>query len=314
MICKLIVHDETREKALTKLVDSLKRYQIAGVPTNIDFLVRCAEHDTFKRAGEINTGFLDDYMEAVLPTEETGATPALGIAIGVYAAVLKLEGRIGIKNLQAARQTQHSPWNSLSGSWIMGGNAKRRLQLLDGTSVICTGMRDGSCEIEVLQDDGDSATFHIDGTLSSDREMDVIVNHTQRITLTTVLNESDGGLIQICMWPQSPPLMWKDHYSWEVSVENPLLPSSLASPAASLPGQGTVRSPMPGKISRINFSIGDFVEEGEVLMLMEAMKMEHAIHAPSSGILSSLSYQVNDVVADGVVLAILEEQVEQHAV
>jgi 3-methylcrotonyl-CoA carboxylase alpha subunit len=315
MICKLIVHDETREKALTKLVDSLKRYQIAGVATNIDFLVRCAEHDTFKRAGGINTGFLDDYMEEVLPTEETGATPSLGIAVGVFAALLKLEGRIGILNLQATRQTQPSPWNSLSGSWIMGGKLKRRLQLSDGTSVICTGMRDGSYELEVLHDDGNSNTFHVDGTLSSDKQMEVIINHTQRITVTTAIEEFDGGLIQICMWPQSPPLTWNDDYFWEVSVVNPMVPSSLASPGASIPGQGTVKSPMPGKISRINFAVGDFVEEGEVLILMEAMKMEHPIHAPSSGIVSSLPFGVNDVVADGVVLAVVEnEQAEQQAV
>lgn len=317
MICKLIVHDETREKALKKLVASLKNYQIAGVPTNIDFLVRCAEHDTFKMAGEVNTGFLDDFMEDVLPSEESSATPALGIAIGVFAAMLKLEGRVGIQDLQAERQRQQSPWNSFSGSWIMGGKLQRRLRLSDGTSVICTSLRDGSYEINVLNgdnDSGESGIFHIDGTLSVDKQMDITVNQCRRISLTTALQETHDGLIQICMWPHST-LVRNEDYSWEISVENPLLPSSLTKSAGASSGHGTIKSPMPGRISRINFSVGDFVEEGDILMLMEAMKMEHAIHAPSSGILSSLSFQVNDVVADGVVLAIVEnDQDEQKAV
>jgi biotin carboxyl carrier protein len=52
--------------------------------------------------------------------------------------------------------------------------------------------------------------------------------------------------------------------------------------------------------------VGDAVEEGDVLLLLEAMKMEHQVVSPVSGVVESMSYQVNDVVGDGAILAIVE--------
>jgi biotin carboxyl carrier protein len=65
---------------------------------------------------------------------------------------------------------------------------------------------------------------------------------------------------------------------------------------------------MPGKISRINFAVGDVVHQGDVLMVMEAMKMEHAIKAPASGVLTELRYKVNAIVKDGAILASVENE------
>jgi 3-methylcrotonyl-CoA carboxylase alpha subunit len=320
MICKLIVHDETREKALKKLVSSLQRYQIAGVPTNIDFLIRCAEHEGFQTAGAVNTGFLDDYMDEVMPgisddgevVTETVPVPSMAQALGVFVTMLQLEGRIGVRDLQAERRRQQSPWNSLSGSWMMGGNARRKIQLVDGTPVVCTSHRDGSYDIQIMKgedDDHENETFHFNGTVSSSQEMEVVVNHTHRITLTTALQEKDG-LFRICMWPRSPLSFGggdsSPSYFWEVAVENPLVPSSSLLGGTIPSGHGTIRSPMPGKISKINFQVGDAVEEGDVLLLLEAMKMEHQVVSPVSGVVESMSYQVNDVVGDGAILAIVE--------
>jgi 3-methylcrotonyl-CoA carboxylase alpha subunit len=315
MICKLIVHDETREKALKKLVRSLQQYQIAGVPTNIDFLIRCAQHHGFQKAGEVNTGFLDDYMDDVLPgisedgvVLETEALPPIAVALGVFASLLKLEGRIGIEDLEMERQRQSSPWNSLSGSWINGGNLQRKIQLADGTTAVCTSLRDGSYHIGVLSDDNQEvASFHVNGTLSTTQKMHAVVDHRHRIALTTALHEVDG-VVQVCMWPQAPELSQQGFYFWQVSVENPMVPSSLLHGSAASVGHGMVKAPMPGKISRINFAVGDTVEEGDVLLLMEAMKMEHTIVSPVSGILQSISYKVGDVVADGAMLAVVESE------
>jgi 3-methylcrotonyl-CoA carboxylase alpha subunit len=317
MICKLIVHDENREKALQKLIKSLQQYQIAGVPTNIDFLIRCAQHPGFQVAGEVNTGFLDDYMDEVLPevSQDRDASemqpPPMATAIGVFASLLKLERRIGIEDLELERRRQSSPWNSLSGSWINSGNVQRKMQLADGANVTCTALRDGSYQVDVEGEEG-SSSFHIDGTLSASQEMKIVVNHTHRITLTTALHDTHDGLIQVCMWPQSPELLNQGSYFWQVAVENPLLPSSLHHGVGASAGHGTIKAPMPGKISRINFAVGDTVEEGDVLLLMEAMKMEHTIVSPVSGVLQSLGGKVGDVVADGALLAMVESEDDEE--
>ena len=59
---------------------------------------------------------------------------------------------------------------------------------------------------------------------------------------------------------------------------------------------------MPGKILDVLVNVGDSVEEGQLLMIMEAMKMEHRITASSSGVISSLNFSKGDQVNQGAVL------------
>lgn len=68
------------------------------------------------------------------------------------------------------------------------------------------------------------------------------------------------------------------------------------------PGAGLI-SPMPGRVRRILVSPGAPVERGQVLLILEAMKMEHAIRAPSDGIVTRLPYREGDLVEAGVSLA-----------
>ncbi len=300
MICKLIVHDENRDMALTKLIKALKSYQIAGVPTNIDFLIACAQHEKFQTAGAINTGFLDHHLEDVLKASKSSEkSSSLATAVGIFVTLLHMENRIGIAapQLTKVRQRQ-SPWSSLSGSWRMGGKAKRRLTLEDGRFVECTCHRNGSYDITV-----DGETFHVEGTfVANGGPMHVVVNHGQRIHMTTAFREDKDGY-QIRMWPV---LHGKQDYFWKINVLNPTIPSSLTGAAISAVGEGTVKAPMPGKVSRILVAVGDLVTEGDVLMVMEAMKMEHTIVAPASGTIGKLNCRVDDVVQDGAILTIVE--------
>jgi biotin carboxyl carrier protein len=62
-------------------------------------------------------------------------------------------------------------------------------------------------------------------------------------------------------------------------------PKAEAAPAASAAsaGAGAIKSPMPGTILSVNVSVGDSVKKGQVLMILEAMKMENEIMAPADG-------------------------------
>ena len=74
---------------------------------------------------------------------------------------------------------------------------------------------------------------------------------------------------------------------------------------------GTIRAPMPGKISEIAIEVGSEVAKGEVLIVMEAMKMEHKLVAPMSGVVTELTtHQVNDIVPDGMILVRIAAQEE----
>ena len=299
MISKLIVHDQDRERALAKLVRALKGYQIAGVPTNIDFLIKCAQHPTFGRAGAINTGFLEDFADDVHMEETTMPSP-LAQTVGAYAVLLYIENRIGVDG-----DAPIGPWSSRSGSWRMGGELGRARQTLriEGSeqAISCVSNRNGSFDVHVDSDDGSPTMYHVSGTLSNDGEMEVVVNKTQRIILTTVLRV-ENETIQVRMWPQNQP----EEYAWELNVEHPLIPKRTEGIAAGVGGEGVVKSPMPGRIRRVLFEKGDHVKAGQTILVMEAMKMEHALQAPRDGVLADIRCEVDDVVQDGAVLLVVD--------
>lgn len=86
-------------------------------------------------------------------------------------------------------------------------------------------------------------------------------------------------------------------------VEDAMLSGTRSSVAA-----GAMVSPMPGKILKLFKSVGDKVKAGESILVMEAMKMEHAIKAPHDGIIAKIDRQEGDQVDGGVVLVELEEE------
>lgn len=72
---------------------------------------------------------------------------------------------------------------------------------------------------------------------------------------------------------------------------------------------GGLLSPMPGKILKISVKVGDLVEKGQALLVMEAMKMEHTLKAPHAGTVKALPFSEGDQVQGGTELLILEESV-----
>ena len=70
--------------------------------------------------------------------------------------------------------------------------------------------------------------------------------------------------------------------------------------------QETVEVPITGKIMSINCKAGDVVQEGDVLCILESMKMENPILAPVGGTVTQVGIAVDEVVSPGQVIAIIE--------
>ena len=66
---------------------------------------------------------------------------------------------------------------------------------------------------------------------------------------------------------------------------------------------GDLLAPMPGRVRKVAVAVGDRIERGMVLIVLEAMKMEHAIRAPKDGMLKRLLVKEGDLVEAGVELA-----------
>lgn len=81
-------------------------------------------------------------------------------------------------------------------------------------------------------------------------------------------------------------------------------PAPTAAPAAAADGQ-KVLSPMPGTILSVNVSVGSAVKAGEVILILEAMKMENEIVAPCDGTVKQLAVQKGLTVATDALLAVV---------
>lgn len=82
-------------------------------------------------------------------------------------------------------------------------------------------------------------------------------------------------------------------------------PAPQAAPVAAPAGGETVSSPMPGKILRVVAAQGSTVAEGEVLLILEAMKMENEIVAPVGGTVTQMAAKEGATVNSGDVLAVI---------
>jgi biotin carboxyl carrier protein len=105
---------------------------------------------------------------------------------------------------------------------------------------------------------------------------------------------------------------------YEIAIElmsddaAPVAPStptaaSAPAPAASAAGVGEqIKSPMPGTILSVNVKVGDKVKAGQILMILEAMKMENEILAGVDGEISSVAVQQGATVESGALLCTIK--------
>jgi propionyl-CoA carboxylase alpha chain len=78
-----------------------------------------------------------------------------------------------------------------------------------------------------------------------------------------------------------------------------------ADPAAAAAAAGSLTSPMPGTVVRVGVQEGAAVEAGALLVVLEAMKMEHEVRAPAAGTVTELRVQAGSQVQLGAVLAVV---------
>ena len=83
-------------------------------------------------------------------------------------------------------------------------------------------------------------------------------------------------------------------------------PAAAAAPAKAAQGNISVTAPMPGKVLAVKVNVGDSVQSGAPVLVLEAMKMENDIVAPKDGKVVAINVKVGDSVESGAVLVSLE--------
>ncbi len=273
MLGKVIARGKTRDEAARALVRALRLTHLHGPTTNRDLLCAVLEHPSFL-AGDLSTAFLDEHLSG--EQLERALAPAPGVRErGAVAAALSGElcrtgGRglpSGWRNNRAADQTV----SFAAGGSIDVSYARRR----DGSWRVHAG--DLEMAVERLAADASGLDLVFDG-----RRLPVQVS---------VADEADG-----LRWEVTMP---DGHVSL---VELPRFPDPVPPEA-----EGATRAPMHGQVVSVAVSVGERVEKGRLLCIVEAMKMEQQIVAPFAAIVGAVEVEAGDNVATGDVLVVLEE-------
>lgn len=80
--------------------------------------------------------------------------------------------------------------------------------------------------------------------------------------------------------------------------------------AAGGQGRAAILAPMPGKVVRVLVAVGDQVEAGQGIVVVEAMKMQNEMKAPRAGRVAAIQAKENDSVVAGTVLAVIDPKID----
>jgi len=117
---------------------------------------------------------------------------------------------------------------------------------------------------------------------------------------THVAEIAAGGVVADVMGER---VLFLDGEAWPIAE-----PSADRAPGAGGISDGAILSPMPGKVVSVEVADGDRVTKGRRLVVLEAMKMEHALIAPFDGVVDDLMVSAGDQVAEGVLLVRISQE------
>lgn len=276
LIAKIIVWDEDREQAVARLTRALSTTKLTGITTNLAFLNQVIREPKFLQ-GPVHTNFIESNLDRLV-----GNTTTLSNRTLAMFALAELVRRAEQARKRAAESAdQWSPW-ALTGNWRLNMEYVTRLRF---------GRPDDMVEINAYDDNHGIRLVLPDGELlASDLRAD-----DQRVSA-----ELDGHRVAATVI--------HDEQAWTIFLENRQYRLEHYRPATAtgtdgVPSDGKLVAPMPGTITFTTPKRGADVKSGDVIVVLEAMKMEHSIVAPFDGVLKDLRVAVGDIVRDGAQLA-----------
>lgn len=267
MIAKIVVHGETRAKALYRMKNALAQTVLAGPVTNQEFLYNIFSHAEFS-AGNVDTGFIARHETELLPPMYGRPEPEECALAAVWIA-----GGLG------GMAPASDPWDRRD-NWRLNGYLTKTLKLLCRGDSINITVRCRGPFFDVTIDGATlAAGFH---KLDGDR-LTLTLNGKNYVTGQIV---QDGHNLTIFRGYKVVRL-----HQHVAGAEDD-----------AAHGEGRIIAPMPGKIVNVMVKKGQGVEKDQPLLVMEAMKMEMTIRAGVSGVIDELPVAVNDQVKDGALL------------
>ncbi|WP_420645447.1 acetyl-CoA carboxylase biotin carboxylase subunit [Candidatus Leptofilum sp.] len=266
MLAKIIVHGPDRATAVQRLDRVLQTAVLLGFTHNLPYLQAIVQQSDFV-SGQYNTHFLADKLANWEPSDD-GLMPGL----------------IGAALAQFYSWPQH-PQNS--GYWRNNPNGPLRIQVLVRDEIITVLLEPVRFQTHQFNITVGSEQFAVACAPQEGPDWTMMVNGRSHQLL--IVQQDDDFWVQtkagaICM------------------TALPRLPKRTAASATA----GSLRAPMPGSVLAVLVQPGQTVAEGDPLLKLEAMKMEHTIRAPAAGQITEIFYAPGDAVPADAQLLRLE--------
>jgi 3-methylcrotonyl-CoA carboxylase alpha subunit len=286
MVAKLIVHGDTRAQALARLDEALAQTRIVGLTTNVQFLRRVIQTDSFATA-KLDTALIQREDKALFGQEPLGLALT---AAAVVASTLQREATLA----------GHDPFSRRDG-WRAYGVATRRFGFVfhgQAQTALLTYGHDGATQLSVTEQVAADAPSHA----AVDTAAPIAGALTWRV---------EGGQLAIAFAEQKARVQVFMHVEGGDDVAHVFaahgatritVVDALAHAGEVQETGGRLTAPMPGKVVSFSVNVGDKVKAGQPLAVMEAMKMEHTMAAPADGEVLELLYAPGDQVAEGAEL------------
>lgn len=270
MLAKVIGYGRDRDDARRRVARALEESLIHGVTTNRDLLIGILREEEF-RAGATDTAYLDRHpVDELTPASADSATFATHALVAAIAAMSERRSTAPIlPGLPPAFRTVHSAAQSV------------RFHYDDDTVEVRYRPDRGRLRGSV----GDTSFDDIDVISCSAESVDAVVAGVRRHY--RIVRHGDT------------------HYVHSSLGTSELREVERFPDPSDIEGAGSLLAPMPGSVVRIEVAEGDRVSAGQVIVVLEAMKMEHAIKASSDGLVTKLPVVHGQQVDAGTVLAVI---------
>ncbi|MDO9380992.1 MAG: biotin carboxylase N-terminal domain-containing protein [Nocardioidaceae bacterium] len=269
MLAKVVATAPDRASALRLLVGALRDTRVHGVLTNLDLLLG-ALADPDVRAGRVHTGLLEERLDAwAAPRVDARVLDDVVLAAALGDAVAAHEASPVQRRVPAA--FRNVPSQPRSRGYAVAGR----------DTVVTARYADVRGRLEPVGT-GTVAVHVAAHEVRLERDG---VQHVYRLARSGDEVDVDGphGGVTLRRVPR---------------FEDP----------AEQVADGSLVSPMPAAVVAVEVAAGDEVTRGQVVVVLEAMKMQHTVAAPHDGVVASLTVAVGDQVESGAVLAVVDEQ------
>ncbi|MFC9875333.1 acetyl/propionyl/methylcrotonyl-CoA carboxylase subunit alpha [Nocardia salmonicida] len=285
MLSKVIARGNTRAEALAALDRALEQTVLLGVTSNIEFL-RFLLADDDVQAGRLDTALLDRRVADFVTAEVTDAE---FIAAAAH------------HWLRRWPATGGDPWSTPSG-WRLGTPAPTSIRLSAGEQV----------RHVFIAGTPASATVWLDEPGAAASTSSELAPHTLTATVTAEgLATTLDGLRRTYRIAEADGQLWVSH-DGALAVLREVAEASVRGDAAHV-GDAEIRSPMPGSVIATPVENGATVAVGDPVIVIEAMKMEHALTAPVAGTVEVLAAPGAQVKLDQVLVRVVAHPTETVA-